>query len=106
MNKELKTLAQTVHGIEARFNTLSTEMLRLKQDVQGDNEDMTTQVAMMRGQTQDQAVIVEGNRRTIASLSEQLTDAQEAIDVIDRYRRQINQRLVDLQEQLQDQAAP
>ncbi len=106
VNKELKTLAQTVHGIEARFNTLSTEMLRLKQDVQGDNEDMTTQVAMMRGQTQDQAVIVEGNRRTIASLSEQLTDAQEAIDVIDRYRRQINQRLVDLQEQLQDQAAP
>ena len=106
VNKELKTLAQTVHGIEARFNTLSTEMLRLKQDVQGDNEDMTTQVALMRGQTQDQAVIVEGNRRTIASLSEQLTDAQEAIDVIDRYRRQINQRLVDLQEQLQDQAAP
>ena len=78
-------------------------MTQVKQDLVDDNEEMTTQVSLVKGQVQDQSVRVEGNRREISILVNQMKVVQEAIDVIDQYRRQINQRLRDLQEQIQDQ---
>ena len=59
---------------------------------------------MVRGQVQDQSVLVEGNKRQIAILANHMKEAQEAIDVIDRYRKQVNQRLLNLQRQLQDES--
>jgi hypothetical protein len=62
-------------------------------------------MSMVRGQVQDQSVQVEGNKREISILSKQVKETQEAIDVIDQYRKQVNQRLLDLQGQIQDQSA-
>ena len=96
-------LSQAVESIAEKFNQLSTDMTQVKQNLVDDNEEMTTQVSLVRGQIQGQSVQVEGNRREILILANQMKEAQEAIDVIDQYRRQINQRLRDLQGQIQDQ---
>jgi chromosome segregation ATPase len=80
-------------------------MKEVKQNLVDDNEEMVTQVSLVRGKIQDQSIQVEGNRREISILAKQMKDTQEAIDVIDQYRRQINQRLRDLQGQIQDQPA-
>ena len=80
-------------------------MSEVRQGLLIENEETTTQMSMVRGQVQDQSVQVEGNKREISSLARQMKDAEEAIDVIDQYRRQINQRLIDMQGQIQDQSA-
>ncbi len=101
LETNIAPLSKTVYGMIENFNELSSDMDEVKQSLIIDNEETTTQVSMVRGQLQDQSVQVEGNKREISILSRQMKDAQEAIDVIDQYRRQINQRLLDLQDQIQ-----
>jgi chromosome segregation ATPase len=100
---EVKPLTQSVNRVKSNFQTLSDEMSGVKQNLQDDAEEITTQVALVRGQVEDQAVVVEANRRNATALTKQLVEVQEAIDVIDAYRRQINQRLTDLQSQIRTQ---
>jgi chromosome segregation ATPase len=106
IDSKVKPLVNSMAGVEGKFNSLSEQMTQVRQGLQDDANEMTTQVSMVRGQVQDQAVIAEANRRNIAALTGQLKDAQEAIDVIDRYRQQVNQRIVDLQKQMMQQQAP
>ncbi len=101
LNKKIDPLAGQVSQTAAQFDVLAEETRTMRTRLLQDNEEMATQVALVRGQMQDQSVQVEGNKRNILILSNQMEDAQEAIDVIDRYRAQINQRLVDLQGQIQ-----
>lgn len=103
LQSSVRPLTRTVGSVVEKFNNLSTDMTQVKQDLVDDNEEMTTQVSLVKGQVQDQSVQVEGNRREISILVNQMKVVQEAIDVIDQYRRQINQRLRDLQGQIQDQ---
>ncbi|MCZ6503377.1 MAG: hypothetical protein O6945_12775 [Gammaproteobacteria bacterium] len=103
LESAITPLAQAVEGVAEKFSQLSTDMTQVKQNLVDDNEEMTTQVSLVRGQIQGQSVQVEGNRREILILGNQIKEAQEAIDVIDQYRKQINQRLRDLQGQIRDQ---
>jgi methyl-accepting chemotaxis protein len=98
-------LSNTVQGMIESFNKLSSNMTEVRQGLLIENEETTTQMSMVRGQVQDQSVQVEGNKREISILSKHVKETQEAIDVIDQYRKQVNQRLIDLQGQIQDQAA-
>jgi methyl-accepting chemotaxis protein len=98
-------LSNTVKGMIESFNKLSSNMTEVRQGLLIENEETTTQMSMVRGQVQDQSVQVEGNKREISILSKHVKETQEAIDVIDQYRKQVNQRLIDLQGQIQDQAA-
>ena len=101
---EVKPLTQSVNRVKSNFQTLSDEMSGVQQNLQDDAEEITTQVALVRGQVEDQAVVVEANRRNATALTKQLVEVQEAIDVIDAYRRQINQRLIDLQSEIRTQS--
>jgi methyl-accepting chemotaxis protein len=98
-------LSNTVQGMIESFNKLSSNMTEVRQGLLIENEETTTQMSMVRGQVQDQSVQVEGNKREISILSKQVKETQEAIGVIDQYRKQVNQRLLDLQGQIQDQSA-
>ena len=98
-------LSNTVQGMIESFNKLSSNMTEVRQGLLIENEETTTQMSMVRGQVQDQSVQVEGNKRDISILSKQVKEAQEAINVIDQYRKQVNQQLIDLQGQIQDQSA-
>ncbi len=103
IKKNLAPLKSTVNTISSRFDALSADMVEVKQNLIIDNEEMTTEVAMVRGQIQDQTVQLEGTRRNLAVLTREMKEAQEAIDVIDRYRIQLNQKLLELERLIQDQ---
>ena len=105
LKTKLAPLNNTVQGMIESFNKLSSDMTEVRHGMSIENEETTTQVSMVRGQVQDQSVQVEGNKREISILSNQMKETQEAIDVIDQYRKQVNQRLIDLQGQIQDQSA-
>ena len=104
LDNELEPLKQSVRSVESRFTSLSHDVARTHQELREDSEEMTTQVALIEGQVQDQSSNVTRNSRDIDSLNKELSEAQEAIDVIDNYRRQINQRIGDLQKHIQAQA--
>ena len=70
-------------------------------NIRADSEEIATTVALLRGQTQDQSVLLEAQRRSVLGLEKQMKSVQEAISVFDRYRQQTNQQLVDMQRQLQ-----
>ena len=106
LDNELEPLTQSVRSVESRFTSLLDDVARTQQELRDDSEEMTTQVALIRGQVQDQFSNVTRNSRNIDSLNKELSEAQEAIDAIDTYRRQINLRIVDLQKQIQVQAPP
>ena len=91
------TIAQTT----IKFDELVADIVRVRQTLTDDNEDMTTQVSLVRGQVQDQADFVEANKRNLSTLQKRVKTTEEAIDVIDRYRAQVNKRLVDLQGMVQ-----
>ena len=80
-------------------------MVEVKQNLIDDTTDMTTQVSIVRGQIQDQTDIVEGNRRNISSIENRVGELDEAISVFDRYRQQVNQRLLELQNQGEPEVA-
>jgi len=92
LKSSITPLAQTVEGVTEKFDQLSIDMAQLKRNLIDDNEEMVTQVSLVRGQIQNQSVQVEGNRREISILVNQTKETQEAIDVFDQYRRQINQK--------------
>ena len=100
LDNQVKPLAQTVKNVESRFGTLSEEMNRIRQDLQDDAQETTTQVSLVRSQVQDQAVSLEGIRRNMVALTRQLKEVQEDIEVINRYRQQVNQKLVDLESKI------
>ncbi len=99
----LDALEKVTADVSTRFSTLSKEVAETRQNLILDNEEMSTQVALVRGQMQDQSDLLENNRRQISILANQLKEAQDAIDVIDRYRMQINRELLDLKARVQEQ---
>jgi chromosome segregation ATPase len=105
LNTNVAPLSIAVQGMIESFNQLSSDMIEVRQGLLIENEETTTQMSMVRGQVQDQSVQVEGNKREISIMSNQIKEAQEAIDVFDQYRKQVNQRLIDMQGQIQDQSA-
>ena len=101
LDSQVKGVASNMKSLTSEFGQLSNVMNTVRKNLVDDNADMTTQVTLVRGQIQDQAVIVEGNRRSISSLDGKVQNVEEAINAFDRYRQQVNKRLIDLQDQLE-----
>ncbi len=91
--RQSTSIAQTT----AQFEALIADIAGVRQTLTDDNEDMTTQVSLVRGQVQDQADLAAANKRNLTSLQNRVKTTEEAINVIDKYRAQVNKRLVDLQ---------
>ena len=108
-NKELKrqlarqstSIATATAKSAAQIDKLVADIARVRQTLTDDSEDMTTQFSLVRGQVQDQADLVEANKRNLASIQNRVKITEEAIEVIDKYRAQVNKRLVDLQAMIQ-----
>ena len=91
----------TFQQTTGQFDLLVADVDRVRQNLTDDNEDMTTQVSLVRSQVQDQADYVEANKRNLATLQNRVKTTEEAIDVIDKYRAQVNKRLVNLKTMVQ-----
>ena len=95
-------MSTSVTTIETGFAQLTTDVAAMQQLLQDDSEEMTTQVALVRGQVQDAAVEVGGNKRNIAALQKKLAATEEDIAAFDEYRLQVNKQLLELRRVLQD----
>jgi hypothetical protein len=62
-----------------------------------DNEELITEIALLRGQVQDQAVVQGATKRNLSSVDLQMKEMQDAINSIDAHRKQIAQKLNELE---------
>jgi chromosome segregation ATPase len=98
IDARIKQVVSTVEQVRGEFQKLTGEMTQARQQVLRDNQQMVAQVSAVKVQVQDQSVVNEANRRTLAALDKKMADVQEAINVIDRYRQQLNVQLRELQD--------
>ena len=104
LDRDLKAATTSMQQVRDSFATLSSDIAQVRQRLLTDNQEAMTQVAMVRGQVQDYSTQAEGTKREVAALDQRLRAVDESIDAFDRYRQQINQRLIDLQTQIQSRS--
>jgi len=97
LEDQLARQTTSIDTVTAKFGEVMADISQVRQTLTIDNEDMTTQVSLVRGQVQDQADLVNANKRNLAALQKRIETTEEAIAVIDKYRAQVNKRLLDLQ---------
>ena len=92
---------QSVKRMASQYESTMQQVTTLRDGLVQENEELITEIALLRGQVQDQAVAQEAVRRNMRTLTRQVKDTEEAIASIDQHRRQISQKLAELQSQLQ-----
>jgi len=93
-------LTRQLGAVVSGFEKLSKEVRTVQQGLLDDNEELITQITLVRGQMQDQVVGIKGINRQLTSLTGKQKSTQEAIDAIDEHRRQLNKKLSDLNTQV------
>ena len=106
LTTQTKNLSTGLGKVTSELNRFTKSISDMRQNLLKDNQKVNTEVTLVRGQVQDQADLVEGNRRSISALDNKVKNVEESIDVFDRYRQQVNQRLLDLQNQIQTEPEP
>ena len=102
LGQRVTSMSGSVRKMTAQYQTIIDELSGLREGLLQDNEELITEITMLRGQVQDQAVAQEAGRRSLNSLTNQLKDINEAIDSIDQHRRQLAQKLAQQQAQIQN----
>lgn len=105
--KEIAQLAGTIGGISSSvdkvsrgYQQLDRQMDQLVVRIVDEGEELTTQVALVRGQIQDQSVDLSGAERAITLLTNRVKTTEEAIEAIDRHRQQLSSSIATLSKQL------
>ncbi len=101
LGKKVETMDQSVKQMSSQYQSTLNEISSLREGLLRDNEELITEIALLRGQVQDQAVAQEAIRRNISSLTQQVKETDEAIAAIDRHRLQLTQKLAQLQALIQ-----
>ncbi len=101
LGKKVETMDQSVKQMSSQYQSTLSEISSLREGLLRDNEELITEIALLRGQVQDQAVAQEAIRRNISSLTQQVKETDEAIAAIDRHRLQLTQKLAQLQALIQ-----
>ena len=101
LGKKVQTMDQSVKQMSSQYQSTLSEISSLREGLLRDNEELITEIALLRGQVQDQAVAQEAIRRNISSLTQQVKETDEAIAAIDRHRLQLTQKLAQLQALIQ-----
>ena len=101
LGKKVQTMDQSVKQMSSQYQSTLSEISSLREGLLRDNEELITEIALLRGQVQDQAVAQEAIRRNISSLTQQVKETEEAIAAIDRHRLQLTQKLAQLQALIQ-----
>ena len=102
LGQRVTTMSGSVQKMAAQYQKMLDELSGLREGLLQDNEELITEIAMLRGQVQDQAVEQEASRRNLNSLTKQLTGINEAIESIDQHRKQLAQKLAQQQSQIQN----
>ncbi len=103
---KVNAMDASVRQMTSQYQTMLSELTSLRAGLLKDNEELITEIALLRGQVQDQSVAQEAGKREVNALTRQVKETQEAIDSIDQHRRQISQKLVELQNLIQGANTP
>ena len=101
MDAKVTTMSASVKQMSSQYQGILSELSALREGLLKDNKELLTEIALLRGQVQDQVVEQEAAKRNLNALSRQVKSTEEAIASIDQHRRQISQKLVELQNQMQ-----
>ena len=101
LGKKITGMSSSVVKMSTQYQSMLSELTALWEGVLEDNEELLTEIALLRSQVQNQAVLQEATKRNLNSMSKKISITDEAIDAIDQHRRQIAQKLVELQNRLQ-----
>ena len=93
-------IAHQLGVVVSGVDKLSKEVKTVQQSLLDDNEELVTQITLVRGQMQDQIVDIKGINRQLIALIGKQNNIQEAIEAIDEHRRQLNKKLAELNTQL------
>jgi chromosome segregation ATPase len=103
LEQSLKGMVTANNQLGKDIVSLTTESTRtaeavavLTRSVATESDELKTTVGLVRGQVENQADQSEAQKRSIATINQQLKAVDEAIDAIDRYRQQVNQQLIEL----------
>jgi uncharacterized protein HemX len=99
---KINTMNATVKKMSSQYQATLNELSGLREGLHQDNEELITGIALLRGQVQDQAVVQGATKRNLNSLDRQVKELQAAIDSIDAHRRQISQKLNELENEPQN----
>lgn len=100
LGSRVNAMDTTVKSMSQQYSTIMTELTSLREGLLQDNEELITEIALLRGQVQDQAVVQEANARNLNALKRQMKETEEAIASIDEHRRQLTQKIAELQTQV------
>lgn len=96
MDQDIRQLSTAMSSVTTGFERFSKEMNDVREGLLSDNQEVVTQVSLVRGEIQDQATVLEKNRRDLAALQQRMERVNEDISTFDRYRQQVNADLREL----------
>ncbi|MCO4830447.1 hypothetical protein N8756_06200 [Pseudomonadales bacterium] len=98
---ELDPIAGAVSGVGAKIDALNKDLISVKQQRSMDSEDLSTELALIRQQNQDQADAIETLRRAGTVMAKQISEAKEDIGSNQNYRQQHNSEVIEMKKQIQ-----
>ena len=102
LGQSVTNMAGSVDEMSRQYKELVDEYSGLRDGLLQDNQEFITEIAFLRSQVQDQAVVQEANQRALNTVSRQLKEVNEAISSIDQHRQQLAQKLSQQQTQIQE----
>ena len=101
LGQSVTNMAGSVDEMSRQYKELVDEYSGLRDGLLQDNQEFITDIAFLRSQVQDQAVVQEAIQRALNTVSRQLKEVNEAISSIDQHRQQLAQKLSRQQTQIQ-----
>jgi chromosome segregation ATPase len=95
-----------VSGVGDQFDALNKELVDVKELVTLDSQERATEFSLLRQQVQDQSDALETQRRTLASLSKKLEEANADIRSNLEYRKRNNMEVLELKKRIQQLSEP
>lgn len=106
LGAKIDSMSGSVKKMSSQYEAILNELSGIREGLRQDNEELITEIALLRGQVQDQAVVQGASKRNLNSLDRQVKEMQAAIDSIDAHRRQISQKLNELENNIQAAGSP
>ena len=97
LDDQMAMLLNAVSDASVRISTVADDMVEIQQSLAEENAEVLTEVALVRGQVQDVADILGANQRALSVINQRLDDFDAAVESINRFRSQLNERMVELE---------
>jgi uncharacterized protein HemX len=97
LGAKITSMTASVKKMSSQYQAMLNKLSGFEEGLLQDNEELITEIALLRGQVQDQAVVQGATKRNLSSVDLQMKEMQDAINSIDAHRKQIAQKLNELE---------